>query len=173
MALPLRMAGSKRHWRTAFTAARSRSRSPLRSTTRTSTGLPWASTSATTTTVPPTPARSIAAGYFGSALPAIGRASRLMGAGRVAAARSARVRSLAAAARSLAGGFASSITGAGRAATGASVARRDCVHQISAAAVTAKASSISSTGEVERRGSTVVSCTVSAVRYSLFVGIDM
>ncbi len=38
----------------AHAAARSRSRSPLRSTTRTSTGLPWVSTSATTTTVPPT-----------------------------------------------------------------------------------------------------------------------
>ncbi len=96
-----------------------------------------------------------------------------MGAGRVAAARSARVRSLAAAARSLAGLRIISTTGTGSAATGASVARRDFVHQISAAAVTAKASSISNTGEVEHRGSTVVSCTVSAVRYSLFVGIDM
>ena len=51
-ALPFSIAGRKCHWRTAASAALSRSREPLRRTSATSPGTPSASTSARTSTLP-------------------------------------------------------------------------------------------------------------------------
>ena len=61
----LRSAGWKRHCFTAATAARSRSRLPLRPSIPTSTGTPAALMVADTVTVPVSPARRADAGYFG------------------------------------------------------------------------------------------------------------